>query len=224
MEPAFSTTRAISLVIAGAHVVLTPRLRRRLEAIDRAYVVAADSGARTAFGLEITPDVVVGDMDSIDPDTLRRLHDEGVPLEHHSRDKDATDGDLAIERAVQNGARELILLGFLGGPRLDQELASVLLTARLSVEATLLDGMNECRVLRADRVLKWQPEHGEIISLIPLETARGVCTRGMRWPLTDAVLARGSTQGVSNEPIADQVRVELDSGLLMVCRYFPEAT
>ena len=51
------------------------------------------------FGYQ--PDVVVGDLDSIAAPVLADLQRRGVPIEAYPRDKDATDGQLAIERAIK---------------------------------------------------------------------------------------------------------------------------
>src|SRR5450432_2020540 len=99
-----------------------PRLTARLSELPRPYVVAADGGAATALAFGFQPDVVVGDLDSIDTRVLADLQRRGVPIETYPRDKDATDGQLAVERALVAQPTCLWLLGFLGGPRLDQAL------------------------------------------------------------------------------------------------------
>src|ERR1700674_2639024 len=100
----------------------TARTTARLAVLDRPYVVAADGGAATALAFGMPPDVVVGDLDSIEAPVLADLKRRGVPVETHPRDKNATDGQLAIERALLVEPASLWLLGFLGVPRLDQGL------------------------------------------------------------------------------------------------------
>jgi thiamine pyrophosphokinase len=211
-----------ALIFGGASVVVTDRLTRRLAQLDQPFVVAADAGAETAARLGFVPDVVLGDFDSIDAAALSDLRARGVPIESYPTDKDATDGQLAIERALTRSPDEMLLVGFLGGPRLDQELANVLLLATLSVATTLVDGSNECRLVRAGETWAWSAEPGEIVSLLPLDgDAHGVRTCGMRWQLNGDTLPLGSTRGVSNEPIAESVLVELTAGALLVTRHFP---
>ena len=206
---------AAAIVFAAAPVALTPRLRARLAFVRQPYVVAADAGAATALAFGFTPEVVIGDFDSVDPFTLGQL-----PLERFPRDKDATDGQLAIERALQYSPSELILVGFLGGPRLDQALANVLLLTSVEIPSVLLDEQNECVLVRASHT--WTPEPTEIVSLIPLtDRVEGVVTQGLRWPLRGEHLTRGDTRGVSNEPAANRARVELRQGLLLLTRHFP---
>jgi thiamine pyrophosphokinase len=211
-----------ALVFGGAPVVATQRLRSRLAELPEPFVVAADAGAETALRLGFVPDVVLGDFDSIAPAALADLKERGVTVESYPTDKDATDGELAIQRALATSPRDLVLVGFLGGPRLDQELANVLLLTVLTAPAVLVDGPNECRLLRSGESWAWTADPNELVSLLPLAgDARGVRTRGLRWALDGDTLVAGQTRGVSNAPVQAQVSVSLDTGLLLVTRHFP---
>jgi thiamine pyrophosphokinase len=213
---------AAALVFAAAPIDPTPRLTARLAALDSPLVIAADAGASTALAFGYTPDVVIGDLDSIAAETLDELRRRCVPLEAFPRDKNATDGQLAIERALEPRPDKLYLVGFLGGPRLDQALANILMLTSIEVPALLLDRQNECRVLRPGAPLSWRPEPDEVVSLIPLTpTVDGVRTAGLRWPLSSERLVLGDTRGISNEPADQRVTVETRYGLMLVTRHFP---
>ena len=93
------------------------------------YLVGADGGTAHCVAIGRRPHVVVGDLDSIDPALLERLATEGVAVERHPPAKDQTDLELAIERALRDGADEVILAGATGG-RLDQTLANLLILAQ----------------------------------------------------------------------------------------------
>jgi thiamine pyrophosphokinase len=209
-------------VFAAAPLAATARLHARLSALERPYVIAADRGAATALAFGYRPDVVVGDLDSIDGSTLAELRQVNVPIDVHPRDKDSTDGQLAVEKALQQHPSRLVLLGFLGGPRLDQALANVLLLVGVETPAVLMDEHNECVLVRPGAPVAWLTEPGELISLLPLNgDAQGVCTEGLRWPLVAETLRLGDTRGVSNEPSADEATVSIEQGLLLVTRHFP---
>jgi thiamine pyrophosphokinase len=214
---------AAALVFAAAPLAPAPRLRSRLLSLQSPIVIAADRGAATALAFGLTPRLVIGDFDSIDPSTLDDLRRQGVPIETHPRDKNATDGQLAIQRALEWSPSELYLVGFLGGPRLDQALANVLLLTTLEVPALLVDADNECRLLRPDTLLSWMPDPNEVVSLVALTpTVDGVRTSGLRWTLDDEQLLLGDTRGVSNEPVDGKpVSVQTRSGLVLVVRHFP---
>jgi thiamine pyrophosphokinase len=213
----------VTVVFGGVPVRPTPRLRRRLAEPSKAGVIAADAGAATALAFGLVPDLVVGDLDSLDEQVAAELAKRGVPFERHARDKDATDGELAVERALERGASGLFLVGFLGGPRLDQLVANLELLTGVPADAVLLDERNEARLLRGGESLRWAPEADEIISLVPFGCdAVGVSSEHLRWPLSDATLPLGSTRGVSNEPAASGVAVSLREGALLVTRHFLE--
>jgi thiamine pyrophosphokinase len=209
-------------VFAAAPVEQSPRLRKRLADLYQPYIVAADGGAATALVFGYQPDIVVGDLDSIDAASLAELRRRGVPIQTHSRDKNATDGQLAIECALKQQPERLLLVGFLGGPRLDQAIASVLLLARIETPATLLDERNEAQLVRPGVDCVWPPEPNEIVSLIPIGgDVDGVRTQGLRWPLRDEPLTLGDSRGVSNEPTATEAVISVQRGLLLVTRHFP---
>ena len=173
----------MAIVFAAAPLEPTPRLRTRLNAPTRRYVVAADHGAATALAFGLKPDVVIGDLDSIDEATLAELRRLNVRIDVHPRDKDATDGQLAVELALQKHPAQLLLLGFLGGPRLDQALANVLLLVSVETPAVLIDERNDCVLVRPEAPYTWQTEPDEVVSLLPLNSdAHGVRTHGLRWP------------------------------------------
>jgi thiamine pyrophosphokinase len=110
-------------------------------------VVAADGGARSAGRLGVTIDRWVGDGDSLGEDGIAGLIAAGVPLERTRRDKDESDTELAIGAALRLGADGVVIVGALGGPRIDHALANVGLLAMPALDArtaVILDG--RCRV------------------------------------------------------------------------------
>src|SRR6185503_5132730 len=114
-----------AIVVAGGDAA--PEDAAQLAGAD--VIIAADSGAGWVVSRGALPDIVIGDMDSIDPELLRRLTDDGAAVEAHPAEKDASDAELAVGRAVAAGADEIVILGGLRGARLDHELANLLLLA-----------------------------------------------------------------------------------------------
>ena len=188
--------------------------------LDRAeLVIAADGGAASLERIGRRPDRLVGDLDSVDASLVARLTDAGVPIDRHPTDKDATDTELALRDAVTGGATEIVLLGALGGDRLDHELANLLLladpeTARLTVR--IVRGPTTVRVLRAGS-LALEGRVRDLVSLLPIDRdAVGVTTAGLRWPLDGATLRVGRSRGISNEIVAAPASVEVRDGTLLV--------
>ena len=185
--------------------------------INRAdLLICADGGARSALARGWTPDVVVGDMDSVDAATLAHLRANGCELLQYARAKDETDLELALLEAERRGASRITMLGVMGG-RADHTLANLLLMALPAVSAIpvrILDGETEILLIR-DRA-EIQGQIGDTVSLIPIAgDAVGITTSGLKWALHDDVLRFGLARGVSNVMTAPLATIRLREGLLV---------
>jgi thiamine pyrophosphokinase len=204
---------AVSLVLAGGDLGEVP-----LGLVpDGALVVAADSGLRHAATLDLDVDLVVGDLDSVDPVALDAAVARGVAVERHPCEKDEGDLELALRAAARHGATRIVVLGLAGGPRLDHFLSNALLLAsddfaHVGIEAVV--GGARIVVVR-DRV-ELVGRLGSFVTLLALGgPARGVRTAGLRYELSGDVLVPGSTRGLSNEITTSPAVVTLESGVLL---------
>jgi thiamine pyrophosphokinase len=180
-----------------------------------AVVIAADSGAEHALALGWRVDRLVGDLDSIDPATLRRLEASGTTVERHPEAKDKTDLALALDVARTGGAARITVVGGHGG-RLDHLLANALLLGAdryATIELDARMGPARLTVVRRRRELLGQ--RGDLVTLLPLGgAATGVSTEGLLFPLHDATVEAGSTWGVSNELLAERAVVSVSGGVI----------
>jgi thiamine pyrophosphokinase len=191
-------------------------LERWLAADD--YLICADGGTRHCLALDRLPRVVVGDLDSLAPETVAWLEGQGVAIERHPERKDQTDLELAIDRAIRDGATEVLLLGALGG-RLDQTVANLLILARRDwpLPIALAEGDQLAQVLRAGETLTLDGAPGSLVSVVPLsEQVTGITYAGLEYPLHHATLRLGSTRGVSNVLAASPATIHIESGMLLV--------
>jgi thiamine pyrophosphokinase len=67
---------------------------------DCDLLIAADGGAKYFFDIGLTPQVIIGDMDSIDSDTWKSK--SGIEYIRHPADKDKSDAELAVEYALEH--------------------------------------------------------------------------------------------------------------------------
>ena len=188
--------------------------------VDADLIVAADGGARWLDAMGIRPHLLVGDLDSVDAHVIERLAADGVAIERHPADKDASDAELALDRALASGADEVAVLGALGGERLDHELANLLLLAdpsRRVRDLRVVRGGTVVRALQGGERLSLRGAIGDLVSLLPIGgEAEGVRTAGLRFPLDGESLRLGPSRGLSNV-IADQpASVSLERGTLLV--------
>ena len=187
---------------------------------DSDVVIAADSGAHWLDSAAVLPDLLIGDMDSIDPALLDRLVAQGIEVERHPTEKDASDMELAVSRAVADGADRVVILGALSGERLDHELANLLLLIDRrwdGIDVRAVRGGTTVRALRGGRRLELDGLAGDLVSLLPLESdATGVRTVGLRYQLDGETLQSGRSRGLSNEMEHAPASVLLEGGALLV--------
>jgi thiamine pyrophosphokinase len=189
-------------------------------------VVAADGGARHAERLGCSIDVWVGDGDSVEPAMLESLAAQGIPIERSRPDKDESDTELAVLAGIRRGAQGVVIVGALGGPRIDHALANIGLLAMPALvgrPAALVDGRSRISLLRAPdpdgrpvtRTLVGRG--GDRVSLLPLGPGvDGVTTAGLAYPLRDEPLPEGPARGLSNVRLAESASVTLQRGLLLI--------
>jgi thiamine pyrophosphokinase len=190
-------------------------------------VIAADSGAEWLAARGIRPDVVIGDMDSIDPALLERLAADGVTIERHPTDKEASDAELAVDRAVESGATEVVLLGAVGGERLDHQLANLFLIGDPRLHRTqlrIVSGGTSVRTLHDGDNLTLEGGEGALVTLLSIDgDAVGVRTHGLRYPLDGETLQLGRSRGLSNVVLHPPASVSLERGTLLVIEMRKEA-
>ncbi len=194
-----------------AAVPVPPALRRYLRPGD--FVVACDAGCRNAAALGITPDLIIGDFDSMPAPRT------DVPTLTLPTVKDDTDTHHAARWLLAHGYGDITLLGALGGPRLDQTFASVATGLYLAQNgaAVLLAGPNtELRYLLPHRPLTLRQDPAApwaYFSLFPLGgPLTGVDITGAKYPLQNATLTPEYPLGVSNEFRADTAALRCTGG------------
>lgn len=205
------------------------------EAIDRAWpdwlaqdplVIAADGGARHAEALGLRIDRWVGDGDSLGEAGIGALEAAGVPVDRSPFDKDESDTELAVLAALRHGPAAIVVLGALGGSRLDHALANLALLAMpelRDIDVRLLAADARVRLLTAPSAdgspgeLTISGHAGDLVSLFPLGgDATGVTTTGLAYPLDDEPLLVGRSRGLSNRRTSDTATVILEAGRLLV--------
>lgn len=184
-------------------------------------LVAVDGGADALARVGALPAILVGDLDSITPHTRAHLDTQGVEVVLLPVAKDVTDTEAALRLVVERGADDIVVLGALGGPRLDHLVGNLLLLTAdwlAGCRVCLIDERHEAFLCGGDAVL--MGERGDTVSLIPLTSeVTGVSTEGLLYPLTGETLRWAVTRSLSNTMITDEARVTHDDGQLLVIHY-----
>ena len=189
----------VVVVIGGG--ALSPR--HITDIAPDAIIVAADSGLDHAVEAGLRPTVLVGDLDSITAHGKMWAYAHELEIDQHPLDKASTDTELALARAVQTEATDLLVFGAIGD-RFDHALGTIAalgnpVLARFESIRLVLDEIS-VHVMHAGRSVTLDLPQNSTFSLLALHgPCRGVEVTGARWPLTDATLVSSSTLGVSNE-------------------------
>ena len=186
-----------------------------LEISPNDYLIAVDGGLRHLDQLKLTPNLLIGDLDSVDPSSLQKAETAGVEIMHYPVEKDESDLELAALEALRRGFSEILITGTSGG-RIDHILACLAILAMpdlQKVNAKIADGKST--VYYITEHFELDTEIGDLISLQAWgEGVQGLSTTGLKWELNNADLHPWGALGLSNLVIQNQIIVSLKSGQL----------
>nr|WP_314094719.1 thiamine diphosphokinase [uncultured Shinella sp.] len=196
------------VVLLGGALAVTPRVRAD---IVGARFVAADGGMRHAATLGVTPEIWVGDFDSTPDDLVAAW--PGVERQPYPVAKNETDGAIAVSVAAERGAKDIVLVGALGGERSDHALMHLLHAVSLAEDGyaiKLTSGEEEAwPLLPGSREIDLPK--GSLFSILGLSPLSGLFIGNVRYPLNDFSLPFGSSRTISN--VAEgPIRLSLASG------------
>ena len=180
------------------------------EPLDGACVIAADGGLRHVQALGLTPDVILGDFDSLGyvPDAARVF-----PVE-----KDDTDSMLAVRHGLALGCRRFLLYGALEGPRLDHTVANLQTLQFLADRGAegYLIGNSVVTVVKNGNIT-FPPVADGLISVFCMGAdAENVTIRGLQYGLEKGRLTAGFPLGVSNHFVGKESGISVQNGSLLV--------
>jgi len=209
----------LAVVVADAPV---SDLRPYVALMGKAKLrIAADGGARHFLQTNLLPHIAIGDFDSLPGLMLDELEARGVRIERHPAHKDETDLELALLRAIDRGARRIVVLAALGG-RPDQHLANLQLLVHPALavaDVRMLHAGWEVFAIRSSARIDGLP--GQTVSLLPMsERVEGIRTAGLYYPLHDEALQLGPARGVSNVMTSHRATVTIRSGVLLAMHDF----
>ncbi|MNI07293.1 Thiamine pyrophosphokinase [compost metagenome] len=202
------------LIFTGGQIA--PSLLHEIRQDD--FIIGADRGALFLIKHDITPDIAVGDFDSVTPDELEmiRAHSKEL-IDCDAVNKDLTDTELAIDLAIDKQPNEIVMLGALGS-RLDHTLSNVHMLLRAmhhQITAYIIDDNNYVTLTGSSCVV--ENRGYTYVSLLPLTPeVTGIYLEGFMYPLEDATLKIGQSLGISNRLLGAEGTVRIESGFLLI--------
>lgn len=217
-------------------------LKKNIEKAGRENIrlIAADRGLEFFLDYLILPDVVIGDFDSLSEDgkNFLEMQNEDIPyggmLEWKLQkgegkvvevvrlrpEKDDSDTQSAMNYAIQNGAKEIVILGVTGN-RVDHLMANfglLILAQKQDTEVALADRYNYMKLIPSGTILKKAEQFGKYVSFFPLGgDVTGLTLEGFKYPLDKYYLTTAdSGLTVSNEISEEYAKVTYESGTLLM--------
>lgn len=207
-----STNRV--LIFTGGQI--DPSLLNEIRQDD--IIIGADRGALFLINHGITPDLAVGDFDSVSEEelTVIRTHSKET-ISCDAVNKDLTDTELAIDLAIDKQPAEIVMIGALGS-RFDHTLANVHMLLRAmhhQISASIIDQNNYVTLTGSSCTV--ENRGFKYVSLLPLTPeVTGINLEGFMYPLEDATLKIGQSLGISNRLVASEGKVRIESGFLLI--------
>lgn len=179
------------------------------------YIICADGGANFAKEINVVPNIILGDMDSITKETAAFYKD--INVKTFSARKDETDTELAIIHAIEIGAKKVTLLGALGS-RMDHSLGNIYLLKRIVNEGIVGEIINENNLIRLiiqNEVFRIPV--GKTVSLLPIGgDVEGINISGFEYPIIDGRMTMERPYGISNVTSAESQQISFEKGMFLM--------
>ncbi|MBE2219580.1 MAG: thiamine diphosphokinase [Ignavibacteria bacterium] len=188
------------------------KLNKPRKVID---IIACDGASDFLVKEKITPDVVIGDMDSASAVTMRSITAAGIPV-IKQMGQDKNDLEKALDYALSEKYTEVNVIGFTG-KRFDHSLNNLSILLRYSKKTVLRMYDDKFRYYFVRNKIELTCAIGTVVSLIPMPKAAGIKTIGLKYPLNNEALKMGKREGALNESVSETVSIKLKKGVLLVC-------
>lgn len=208
-----------TLIISGGNINIT-FLKKHLETVIYDNIIVADKGLEAVSQLKITPNHIVGDLDSVNYNIVNHyLNNSDIILHKYAPEKDFTDTDIALNLAIQINSTHITIIGATG-TRFDHTLANVHIlcyTLAKNIPCEIIDEYNKIYIINSKITLKKSLVYGNFISLIPLTTTVSNLTlTGFKYTLFNYTLEIGKSLGISNEIVDSTATIDFSHGILVV--------
>ena len=181
------------------------------------FLICADGGANSAKKLNIIPNLIIGDLDSITENNEKYYSDKSELIKI-SRQND-TDVEKALKYLIRKKFDEVILLGATGD-RLDHTICNLGIVIKFynKIKISIL---HEKSFLKAyDNNVNLITKKDEIISLYGFDTSTKITSKGLKYSLKNVSLPFGQRESTSNVAKSEMVNLKISGGIIFVIRDF----
>jgi len=175
------------------------------------YIIAADNGLSLLHRFGITPNLIIGDLDSVSPSLLQYYHQ--IPIDKHPVKKDLTDSELCIQKAITMNPKEILLLAMTGN-YFDHSYASIINLFRNYQPDIKMEIITSNSVIfPVTGKMSLLKMKGRRFSLFPLSTIKQFTMVGAQYHFSKKNLFP-TDYSISNVIIDDKLEINFKEGML----------
>jgi thiamine pyrophosphokinase len=194
-----------ALIINGGH---NSTKRDQLDNYD--FIVAVDSGAEHAYKLFLKPDLIIGDLDSIDEKTIKRAEKDSIQILKYETNKNETDFELALKHVLDQSIKDITIIGGEYG-EIDH-LFSVLTVIISYQNDELISWIHGNQSIIIPNSKKIKIGNNVKFSILPFTDLKNLNISGAQWNLKNENIKFGKSFTLRNISIDKNIEVSVDDG------------
>lgn len=183
---------------------------------NSSYIVCVNGGSKKAKEFKIKPDIILGDLDSADSDSLAYFRNLNVPIQK-ILSQEENDLEKALMFLIKKGVQRVVLCGFTS-EKVDQTISTLQLAKKYinKIDSYIISNRSEIFLLKKGSY-KFPAKINQTISILGFLRAYKVTTDGLKYSLEEENLYEGS-RGISNQATKNTVQISLKAGTLVVMK------
>ena len=203
-----------AVLFANGEFVINEKIMEIIHQAD--FKVAVDGGYIHMKSLDLTPNVIIGDLDSIEENGINELEDIGIKIIRFDVHKDETDLELVVEYLLDLDFEHINILGATGG-RTDHFVGNLLLFSNPKYQKNKIKiWTDKEEIYYCKNYQEIIGKKGDLVSLIPIsDQVTAISTEGLDYPLIVESLFRWKSRGISNQMSTRKAKVRFDTGTLL---------
>lgn len=184
------------------------------------YIICSDGGANHAYNMNILPDYIIGDLDSTSKDIIDYYKSKNVEFKKFPSKKNETDTELSIKLSEKLNAKQIDLIGALGG-RIDHTIANINLLyyiRKRGIKPRIITDKEEVYIA-IDEEVSIDGKKGDIVSILPIRNdAKGITLKNLEYPLENNDIEFSKPLGISNVMTDISCNIKVNEGSIIIIK------
>lgn len=191
------------------------KIFRYFQKLGYQTLICADGGANSALKMQLDPDFIIGDLDSISDEALKRFRNSAKII--RLKRQNDTDVEKCLKYAIKNKFDDVLLLGATGN-RLDHTFCNLGIVLKFfpQINISLVAENSFLKPFERNVNLKTHP--GETISIYGISQKTKITSVGLKYELKNSTMAFGVKESTSNVAKKRIIKLNITDGIVFVIR------